>query len=217
MTEFTKYTNGAMWHGMTDARLFSAACERNRDPILEVLREELPGEGLVLEVSSGTGMHAVHFAARLPGVTWQPSDVDDAALASIAAWRDAEPSENLRAPVRLDVLEAAWPVDRADAVFNANMIHISPWPCALGLLEGAARLLSEGAPLILYGPYRVGGEHTAPSNQRFDASLRSRDPRWGVRDLDVVTEEARARGFTRERVAQMPANNLVVVFRRSAA
>ena len=202
---------------MTDARLFSAACERNRDPILEVLREELPERGTVLEISSGTGMHAVYFAPRFPGVTWQPTDVDDAALASIAAWEEAEPSENLRAPLKLDVCQREWPVERADAIFNANMIHISPWECTLGLLDGAARLLPEGAPLILYGPYRVGGEHTAPSNERFDESLKARDVRWGVRDLDVVTEEARERGLSRERVVQMPANNLVVVFRRSAS
>lgn len=201
---------------MSDARLFSAACERNRDPILEVLREELPERGTVLEVASGTGMHAVYFAARLPHVTWQPSDADDAALESVAAWREAEPSENLLPPVRLDVLAPQWPVDAADAIFNANMIHISPWPCTQGLLEGAARLLPAGGPLILYGPYRVGGEHTAPSNARFDASLRARDPRWGVRDLDVVAQVAAEAGFTHERVVPMPANNMIVVFRRSA-
>lgn len=202
---------------MTDARLFSAACERNRDPILEVLREELPDAGVVLEVASGTGMHAVWFAARLPGVIWQPSDADEGALASVAAWREAEPSENLRPPLRLDVLAPEWPVERADAIFNANMVHISPWPCTLALFEGAARILPRGAPLILYGPFRMGGEHTAPSNERFDASLRDRDPRWGVRDLDVVAQAAREQGFTNERVVPMPANNLVVVFRRSVS
>ena len=202
---------------MSDPRMYSAACERNREPILAVLKEELPERGLVLEVASGTGMHAVWFAPRLPGVTWQPSDADDAALASIAAWREAEPAENLLPPVRVDVLAPAWPVTEADAVFNANMIHISPWSCTLALLSGASRILSPGAPLILYGPYRIGGRHTAPSNERFDESLRARDPRWGVRDLDVVAKVAADEGFTFERMVPMPANNLTVVLRRSAS
>jgi hypothetical protein len=200
---------------MSDARLFSAACERNREPILDVLRETLPEEGLALEVASGTGMHAAWLAPRLSPLEWQPSDADDAALASIEAWRRAEPSENLRAPVRLDVTAEAWPLSEADAIFNANMIHISPWACTLGLLDGAARILGEGAPLVLYGPYKIGGKHTAPSNERFDASLRARDPRWGVRDLDVVTRAAADRGFVFERLVAMPANNQTVVFRRS--
>jgi len=199
---------------MSDARLFSAACERNRGPILEVLREQLPDEGLVLEVASGTGMHAIWFAHHLPGLRWQPTDLDEAALASVEAWREAEPAENLLPPVRLDVLAPTWPVERAAAIFNANMIHISPWPATLGLLDGASRLLSPGAPLILYGPYRIGGEHTAESNARFARSLRDRDPRWGIRDLEAVTEAAEERGFSRRHVVSMPANNQCVVFRR---
>jgi hypothetical protein len=202
---------------MTDARLHSPACERNREPILRVLEETLPAEGLVLEIASGTGMHAVYFARHLSSIAWQPSDADDASLASIEAWRRAEPSENLRAPIRLDVLALPWPIERADAIFNANMIHISPWETTLALFDGAARVLSgEGAPLILYGPFLRDGRHTAESNAAFDASLRARDPRWGVRDLDVVADVARERGFVRERVVEMPANNLSVVFRRSA-
>lgn len=198
-----------------DARLHSAACERNRQPILEVLQKELPAEGLVLEVSSGTGMHAVYFAPRLAGRLWQPSDIDDAALRSIEAWRAAEPAWNLLPPVRLDVCATEWPVTSADAIFNANMIHISPFECTLGLLDGAARVLTvEGAPLILYGPFTIAGEHTSPSNAGFDQSLRARDPRWGVRDLDEVTALADVRGFSRAAVHPMPANNLVVVFRR---
>ncbi|HJL18151.1 MAG TPA: DUF938 domain-containing protein [Sandaracinaceae bacterium LLY-WYZ-13_1] len=204
---------------MSDARLFSAACERNRGPILEVLRAVLPDHGRVLEIAAGTGMHAVHFAARLPALDWQPTDADEAALASIAAWREAglrerPTSENLRPPLRLDVTAAEWPVDVADALFNANMIHISPWACTVGLFTGAARVLRAGAPMVLYGPYKLDGRHTAPSNARFDASLRARDPRWGVRDLDEVRRLAAEHGFAFERRVEMPANNQTVVFRR---
>ncbi len=198
----------------TDARLHAPACERNRDPILRVLEEVLPEEGVVLEIASGTGMHAVHFAARLPAIEWQPTDPDEAALASIAAWREAEPSPNLRTPLLLDVLSQSWPIERADALFNANMIHISPWETTPALFEGAARILSAGAPMVLYGPYRREGRHTAPSNAAFDESLQARDPRWGVRDLSRVVEVAGERGFAHERVVEMPANNLCVIFRR---
>jgi hypothetical protein len=200
---------------MSDARLYSAACERNREPILRVLEQVLPPSGLVLEVASGTGMHGAYMAPRLPSIVWQPSDADEAALASVEAWRAAEPADNLLPPLRLDVLAPEWPLDEAAAIFNANMIHISPWPCALGLLDGAARLLPEGAPLVLYGPYRIGGRHTAESNAAFDESLRRRDPRWGVRDLEEVAAAAAERGFTQERLVALPANNHVVVFRRA--
>ena len=199
---------------MSDPRLFSAACERNREPILEVLRQALPEAGLVLEIASGTGMHGVHFAPRLPAIRWQPSDTDEGALSSIAAWREAEPSENLLPAVKLDVVEPMWPIDQADAIFNANMIHISPWICTIGLFEGAARILGPGAPLLLYGPFMVAGAHTAPSNAAFDESLRSRDPRWGIRDQTVVAQTAKDRGFVFERSFGMPANNMILVFRR---
>lgn len=204
---------------MADARLHSAACERNREPILRVLEDvfgPLPEGAIVLEIAAGTGMHAVYFAPRFAHLSWQPSDADEAALASIEAWREAEPSPNLRAPIRLDVLSRPWPIDRADAIFNANMIHISPWETCLALFEGAERVLTaEGAPLVLYGPFQIDGAHTAESNAAFDASLRARDPRWGVRDLADVTAVANERGFTRERIVRMPANNLSVVFRRA--
>lgn len=199
---------------VTDARLHSAACERNREPILRVLEEVLPGEGLLLEIASGTGMHGAWMAPRLPRITWQPSDADLAALASVEAWRAAEPSPNLLSAVELDVTRHPWPVERADAVFNANMIHISPWECCLALFEGAGRVLAEGGPLVLYGPFMIDGAHTAPSNEAFDRSLRSRDGRWGVRDLRDVEDVARLRGLSKERVVEMPANNLMVVFRR---
>jgi hypothetical protein len=199
---------------MSDPRIFSVACERNREPILEVLREVLPDAGLVLEIASGTGMHGVHFAPRLPRIQWQPSDADEGALRSIEAWREVEPSENLLPPLRLDVVLPSWPIDRADAIFNANMIHISPFICTIGLFEGASRILGPGAPLLLYGPFMVAGAHTAPSNAAFDESLRSRDPRWGVRDQTVVARSAKDHGFAFERSVDMPANNRILVFRR---
>jgi len=196
------------------SRLYSAACERNRDPILAVLREVFPDEGFALEIAAGTGMHSVHFAAAFEGLVWQPTDVDPGALASIEAWRVEEGTENLRSPIELDVTDEPWPVERADALLNANMIHISPYECTHALFRGAAAVLVEGAPMVLYGPYKIGGEHTAPSNERFDESLRARDPSWGVRDLEAVQELAADAGLTFERRVQMPANNLCVVFRR---
>jgi SAM-dependent methyltransferase len=199
------------------AALLSPAVTRNRDPILAVLRRVLPDRGTVLEIASGTGEHAAYFAARLPDLIWQPSDVDPDALASIEAHGEAANSPNLRAPVTLDVTAPAWPVTQADAVISMNMIHISPWAAAQGLMAGAARLLADGAPLYLYGPFKENGEHTAPSNAAFDASLKARDPRWGVRDTGDVRALADSHGFDFiERVA-MPANNLSLVFRRRAA
>lgn len=201
---------------MTDARRHAPAAARNREPILAVLRRHLPETGLVLEVSSGTGEHAVHFAAALPGLTWQPSDPDPDARASIAAWAAEAGLPNLRPPLALDAATEDWPVARADAVLCINMIHIAPWAAGLGLLRGAARRLPPGGPLILYGPYRRGGRHTAPSNAAFDAGLRAQDPRWGVRNLEAVAEAAAATGFGPPSVEEMPANNLTVVFRRTA-
>lgn len=195
----------------------SPSVARNREPILAVLRRALPERGLVLEIASGTGEHALHFAAALPGLVWQPSDPDPAALASIAAHRAAEGPPNLLAPIALDVTAPSWPAARADAVVAINMIHIAPWAAAEGLMRGAGRVLAPGGVLFLYGPYKEGGVHTAPSNAAFDASLRGRDPQWGVRDLEAVAEAAGAQGLALvERVA-MPANNLSLVFRRARA
>jgi SAM-dependent methyltransferase len=194
--------------------LTSPSVARNRDPILAVLRRVLPARGTVLEIASGTGEHAVHFAAGLPHLTWQPSDRDPAALSSIAAHRGAAGLPNLEPPLELDAAMPSWPVARADAVVSINMIHIAPWRAAEGLMAGAGRLLSPGGILYLYGPFKEGGRHTAPSNATFDESLRARDPEWGVRDLDDVADLARRHGLGFvERVA-MPANNLSVVFRR---
>ena len=201
---------------MTDARQFAEATDDNRDGILAVLERTLPREpgALVLEVSSGTGQHAVYFGPRMPWLRWQPSDVDAGALASIAAWIAHERPANVLAPVRLDATASAWPVERADAVVCVNMIHIAPWEAGLGLLRGAARVLAPGAPLVLYGPYRVEGA-LAGSNREFDAWLRRRDPRFGVREVREVEAAAAREGFEPvERVA-MEWDNLMVVLRRA--
>lgn len=190
----------------------SPACERNRAPILEQLQALLPPSGLVLEIASGSGQHAVHFAAGLPGLRWQPTDADPVALASVAAWRAEAALPNLLPPLALSVLEP-WPIAQADAIFCANMVHISPWECTLALLAGAARVLPPGGRLVLYGPYRRDGQMVA-SNVAFDESLRRRDPRWGVRDLEALL--AAATGFSLERIVEMPANNLIVSLSRDA-
>ena len=182
-----------------------------------MLERVLTARGLVLEIASGTGEHAAAFAAALPALEFQPSDVAPDALASIEAWRRHCGANNLRAPLQLDVHELPWAlpgVAAVDAVLCINMIHIAPWSACTALLDGAAAQLAPGAPLVLYGPYREHGVHTAPSNESFDASLRERDPRWGVRDLDEVAAEAAARGFALEEVVAMPANNRTLVFRR---
>lgn len=198
---------------MTDARRHAPATSRNREPILAVLREVLPPSGLVLEIASGTGEHGVHFAGGLPGIKWQPSDPDADALTSIAAWRSEGPA-NLLPPIMLDAAAPVWPVERADAVVCINMIHISPWEATLGLMAGAGRILPPGAPLVLYGPFRREGRPLEPSNAAFDLSLKERDPRWGLRLLQDVSAAAEAEGLAFERLVQMPANNLSVIYRR---
>jgi len=190
------------------------APERNKTPILEVLQRILPEAGTLLEVASGTGQHAAYFARSLPGWRWQPSDVDPKNLASIAAYWEQAQLPNLVEPRALDVCADDWGTGPLDAVFNANMIHISPWACCEGLLRGSARHLRAGGQLILYGPFRIGGAHTASSNHDFDADLRGRNASWGVRDLETVAELALTLGLElRERV-EMPANNQCVVFAR---
>jgi SAM-dependent methyltransferase len=192
------------------------AAERNKAPILEVLGRVLPRTGTLLEIASGTGQHAAHFAEQLPGWVIQPSDIDSENLESIEAWVAEVRRPNLRRPFRLDVLAADWGVGRVDAVYCANMIHIAPPACTAGLVAGAARHLNGGGHFVLYGPFRVGGEHTAPSNAAFDADLRGRNPGFGVRDLEDVQSSATAAGLTLiERVA-MPANNLTLIFERAA-
>jgi SAM-dependent methyltransferase len=194
----------------------SAAAGRNREPILSVLREVLPEQGTVLEIASGTGEHAVHFARALPSLLWQPSDRDESAMASIEAHRAQAGLGNLLAPLRLDAEREDWPLESADAIVAINMIHISPWRATEGLIKGAARVLRPGGVLYLYGPYRVGGAHTAPSNAAFDRDLRERNPEWGVRDIGDVTAFAGRHGLQEAARVQMPANNLSLVFRRAA-
>jgi SAM-dependent methyltransferase len=191
------------------------AAARNREPISQVLREVLPGDGLVLEVASGSGEHALAFARLFPGLIWQPSDPDPEAIASIEAWQADEGTPNLLAPVVLDAASGTWPVAAADAVLCINMVHISPWAATEGLMRGAARLLPPDGPLILYGPYRRAEVPTAPSNEAFDASLKSRNPEWGLRDLDAVKAEAASNALRFERLFEMPANNLMLLFRRA--
>jgi SAM-dependent methyltransferase len=199
-----------------DARRQAPAAARNRDPILAVLSRHLPATAAlpVLEVASGTGEHAVHFAAALPGLVFQPSDPDPEARASIDAWAAESGLPNLRPALALDAAAEPWPIEAAAAVLCINMIHIAPWAATEGLLRGAARILPPGGLLALYGPYRREGRHTAPSNAAFDRDLRSRDPRWGVRDLEAVAELAAGHGFGPPLVEAMPANNLTVLFRR---
>lgn len=207
---------------MPDCRLSSPAAERNRAPILEALapalREVLAACGRerlrVLELASGSGEHALYFAKALPWVDWQPSDPSREALASIRAWRAAEGPANLAEPVALDVESRPWPGDDADALVALNLLHISPWTVTEALMAQAAARLPVGGLLFLYGPFRRAGAHTAPSNAAFDASLRKRDPRWGIRDLEAVTARAEAEGLALSRVIEMPANNLSVVLRK---
>lgn len=197
------------------ARIFSAASERNRDPILDVLREIVPESAFVLEIGCGPGMHAAWFAKRLPGVTWQPTDLDPAALASTEVWRTEADCPGLLGPIRLDVRERPWPIPRADVVYSANVIHISPWDCTVALVEGASEVLAVGGRLILYGPFRLADRPTAPSNEQFDQTLRSRDPSWGIRALESVTEIAEQSGLVLRTIRAMPANNLTVVYERA--
>ncbi len=197
--------------------LVAPAVARNRGPILAILRQMLPHQGTVLEIASGSGEHALHFAADRPALMWQPSDVDPLALKSIAAYRAGAALPNILAPLEVNVQAPTWPITRADAVVCINMIHISPWSASEGLFRGAGRVLPPGGVLYLYGPFQEHGRHTAPSNEVFDASLRARNPEWGVRDLDEVSELALRNGLQMiERIA-MPANNLSVVFDRVTA
>lgn len=200
---------------MSDPRLYAPAVQRNREPLRDVLAEVLPASGLVLEVASGTGEHAVFFAEAFPGLTFQPTDADAEARASIDAWVALTGQGNLRPALALDAAAAEWPITAADAVMCINMIHIAPWAACLGLMAGAARCLSPGSPLILYGPYRRDGQHTAPSNVEFDRSLKARNSAWGVRDLEAVTTAAAAVGFAPPIITAMPANNFTLVFRLS--
>jgi SAM-dependent methyltransferase len=194
-------------------RRSAPAVARNRDAILQVLQSVLPSSGLVLEVASGTGEHAVHFARAFPALDWQPSDPSADARRSVAGWIAAEPLPNIRSPIDLDAECGLAAMDRADAILCINMLHISPWSATEGLMQGARRLLAPGAPLCLYGPFKRSNHALEPSNRAFDADLRQRDPRWGLRELDAVTACARTHGLALDRVVAMPANNLMPIFR----
>ena len=199
---------------MNDVTLpFSPAAERNREPILEVLTRMLPASGRVLEIASGTGQHAEHFARARPGWQWQPSDADAASLPGIAA--RCAGLRNVAAPLHLDVLQP-WPHALAgfDAAYCANMLHISPWPTCAALMKGVAHALVPNGALLIYGPFIIDGEPTAPSNAAFDASLNARNPEWGLRRLSDVVVQADAAGLRFEQRVAMPANNLMLVFRQ---
>jgi SAM-dependent methyltransferase len=199
---------------MSDPRQYAPATERNREPILAVLRQLLPAEAAVLEVASGTGEHAAFFAAAEPGWRWIPSDPDETARASIAAWTQG--LANVAAPLALDAAAPDWPVDKAsfDALLCINMIHIAPWEATLGLMGGAARALRPGGLLYLYGPFMRDGRHTAPSNEDFDAWLKERDARFGVRDMDEVSDIAASQGLYLQQSFAMPANNFSLAYTR---
>lgn len=201
-----------------DARLFSPSAGRNREPILDILKEALPAEAKILEIASGTGEHGAYACRAMPGWRWRPSDLDPESRASQAAWAAAEGLENFLPPLTIDARKADWPLGDEppyDALVCINMIHISPWEAGLGVFAGAGRYVKPGGALFFYGAFKRDGRHTAPSNEEFDRSLKSRNPDWGVRDLADVSAEVEKRGFSLERVVDMPANNLSVLFRRA--
>jgi hypothetical protein len=210
-----------------DARQYAPATERNREPILEILLQVLPESGTILEIASGTGEHAVFFASRLSPRLWLPTDANLDLRASISAWTEYNACDNVYPPLELDVRESVWAVEKGEvtqwlnrepivAIVNINMIHISPWSACVGLMAGAGRILKAGGILYLYGPFKQGGEHTAASNAAFDEYLRAQNQEWGVRNLDDVVAAARAEHFILKQIYQMPANNISVVFERSA-
>ncbi|PQA87894.1 DUF938 domain-containing protein [Hyphococcus luteus] len=198
------------------AKLFSPSTERNRDAIRDVFLKTMPQKGRILEIGGGTGEHAVHLARALPDAEWRTGDPDEKARASIAAWIADAGLSNLSGPHAIDVTQADWGVeDRAPfaGIVSINMIHIAPFAAAKGLFAGAGRLLAPGGKLFLYGPFSRKGAHTAPSNEAFDASLKARDPRWGVRDLERdILPLAQENGLSLDAVVEMPANNFSVVF-----
>lgn len=198
-----------------EAKKHAPATERNRDAIAAVLSRILPSSGTVLEIASGSGEHVLHFARMLPDLDWQPSDPDSACRASIGAWTKESQLSNIADPVDLDASASLWPVEDVAAILCINMIHISPWAATTGLLAGAGRLLAPGAPLFLYGPFHIAGREAAPSNIAFDQSLRSRNPQWGLRNLEDVEKEARLHGLALMETIGMPANNISIIVRKT--
>ena len=200
-----------------DGRLSSPSASRNKQPIGEVFSRVLPPSGLVLEVGSGTGEHAVHFARLMPRLTWQPSEQDADCLRSISAWESADAQPNLRSPLYLDINAETWPIEAADAIVSINLIHIAPWSATHALMRGASRTLVPAGLLCLYGPFQMQGMHTSVSNRAFDEQLRVANSEWGVRDLDEVSAVANVEGLKCMEIVEMPANNLIVVFRKVTA
>lgn len=208
-----------------DLRRYAPATERNREPILAVLQQVLPPTGTILEISSGTGEHSIFMAPQLAPRYWLPSDPNPEARASIAAWQQSVPCDNIYPPIDLDASSSEWSIESGSvpihdltqqpitAIVNINMIHIAPKSAYLGLFAGAQRILPIGGILYLYGPFKQGGVHTAPSNEAFDASLRSQNPEWGVRDLEEIITVAQSHNLALQKVYPMPANNLSVIFK----
>jgi hypothetical protein len=196
------------------AKRHAPATLRNRDAIADVLAKELPAHGTVVEIASGSGEHALYFAERFADLDWQPSDPDPEALASIEAYSAEYGGKNLQRPIILDACVEGWPLDSAAAIVCINMVHISPWEATIGLFKGAQKMLESGAPLILYGPYFEVDVQTAASNVDFDINLKSRDPRWGIREVQDIDKLAQSAGFQRTKRYPMPANNLMLVYRR---
>ncbi len=197
-----------------EVKRHAPATQRNRDAITSVLADILPESGTVLEIASGTGEHIVHFAAAFPNVHWQPSDYDQAGVASIAAWRAETGLTNLLPPVQIDASASDWRIEKVDAILCINMLHIAPWKAVQGLFAGAGHRMARGAPIYLYGPYLEADVEAAESNLAFDLSLRSRNPEWGLRDKDAVIALGQSNGFRFDRRVEMPANNISLIFRR---
>jgi hypothetical protein len=197
-----------------DGKWFSAAAERNKGPITEVLARVLPKQGVVLEIASGTGQHVTQFASALRGLTWQPSDPDPEMRESIALRVRDEGLSNVKPPIDVDVTRLPWPLQTADALLCINMTHVAPWSATLALFEGAKALLPAHRVMVLYGPYRRHGRHTSEGNAQFDSDLRAHDPEWGLRDLETVSEVADRAGFRLAEIIDMPANNFTLVFKR---
>jgi len=216
MTRF--FDPGKHEDASSDARLHAPATARNRDVILDVLKRHLPETGSLLEIAAGTGEHAAHMAGHFPGLHWQPTDIDPRHLDSIDAWRSHVGHRNILPARHFNLLEGDWPLDHLPAplaaVMAANLIHISPWAVAEALVSGAGQALAAGGTLYLYGPYKRGNEHTSESNEAFDASLKERDPAWGVRDMEVVMDLAAEAGFSAPEIVPMPANNFSLVFKK---